>query len=92
MVPLDGGLSPARRDRRELAASDDGIQAVGLGWGMVGPGVPALAALGRMEEPESRLLDLERVRLDDPSSDRFRPLHIAVAELRAHGFGGRVGR
>ncbi|MGE0555658.1 MAG: BTAD domain-containing putative transcriptional regulator, partial [Gemmatimonadales bacterium] len=76
--------------RRELAASDHGIQAVGLGWGMLGPGVAALAAMGRMDELESRLLDLERVALDDHSSDRYRAIRTAVEELRVHGFGDRA--
>ena len=33
----------------ELEAAGEGVRSTGLDWGYLGPGIPALAALGRIE-------------------------------------------
>jgi DNA-binding SARP family transcriptional activator len=73
--------------RLELAASEEAVGSLGLGWGFVGPGVPALAALGRFDALERRLEELRH----GPALEGGRPagptaLLTAATELRAHGF------
>jgi DNA-binding SARP family transcriptional activator len=71
----------------ELAATEQARRAVGLGWGHSGAGVPPLAALGRIEDLERRLVELRHgPGLDGGGSAGLRSLLTAVEELRAHGF------
>ncbi len=72
---------------RELEVTEETVRAHGLGWGFVGPGIPGLAALGRIDELQRRLEELQ----DAPSLEGGRPagptaLLTAVTELRTHGF------
>lgn len=72
---------------RELEATNEAIRAHGLRWGFLGPGIPALAALGRMDELEHRLEELRHgsaLENDLPAGPTS--LLTAVTELRAHGF------
>jgi len=73
--------------RRELAATDEAIADVGLNWGYLGAGLPALAALGRVASLEQRLEELRVL----PASEDGVPwgrssLLTAATELRAHGY------
>jgi tetratricopeptide (TPR) repeat protein len=72
----------------ELEATDQAIQQVGLAWGFLGPGVPALAALGRFDELEQRLNELRSVELEEGLPGGPTSVQTAITELRAHGFGG----
>ncbi|MGD2068385.1 MAG: BTAD domain-containing putative transcriptional regulator, partial [Gemmatimonadota bacterium] len=71
---------------RELELTDETVEAIGLDWDFNGPGVRALAALGRVDALESRLDELRNV----PASPYGGPrgpasLLAAAAELRVHG-------
>lgn len=71
---------------RELATAEEAIRSDGLDWGFAGPGITALAALGRVDALERRLKELEG---RPPAYGRaLEPAArlAAVAELRAHGF------
>ena len=73
--------------QRELAATDTAVSTIGLGWGFLGAGVPALAALGRFDALERRLAELRHA----PALEGGRPagptaIATAATELRAHGF------
>ncbi|MFW5947129.1 MAG: hypothetical protein ACOCUW_01445, partial [Gemmatimonadota bacterium] len=70
----------------ELEVSEEAIAQEGLDWGFVGPGVPALAALGRVGVLERRL---DGVRELPPAYGAPRgpaAALAAVTELRTHGF------
>ena len=71
---------------RELATAEEAIRIDGLDWGFAGPGITALAALGRVDALERRLKELEG---RPPAYGRaLEPAArlAAVSELRAHGF------
>ena len=71
---------------RELATAEGAIRSDGLDWGFAGPGITALAALGRVDALERRLKELEG---RPPAYGRaLEPAArlAAVSELRAHGF------
>ena len=73
--------------QRELAASDTAVSKIGLGWGFLGAGVPALAALGRFDALERRLAELRHApRLEGGRAAGPTALFTAATELRAHGF------
>jgi TolB-like protein/tetratricopeptide (TPR) repeat protein len=72
--------------RRELAATDAAIRTIGLDWGFVGPGVPALAALGDVEALEHRVARLNVLAPTYGAPPGVAALRAGVAELRAHGF------
>jgi TolB-like protein len=73
--------------RRELASTEEAIRAVGISWGFLGPGVPALAALGRIEDLELRLDELRDARpLEYGIPAGPASLLTAATELRTHGF------
>lgn len=71
---------------QELAAAEEAIRTDGLDWGHTGPGIPVLAALGRIDALERRL---EQLNARPPAYGM--PLGpvarlTAVRELRVHGF------
>jgi DNA-binding SARP family transcriptional activator len=71
---------------KELEVTDETVREIGLDWDFVGPGVRALAALGRVEALEERLAEVQGM----PTTIYGQPraanaLTAAVAELRAHG-------
>jgi tetratricopeptide (TPR) repeat protein len=70
----------------ELAATDEAIARIGLAWGFLGPGVPALAALGRIDALERRIGELQHVALEGGTPGGPTALATAVIELRAHGY------
>lgn len=73
--------------RREMETAERAIRSDGLDWGYTGPGVPALAALGRLDALELRLQELRNLPpLDDGVPREAAALLAAVVELRAHGF------
>lgn len=73
--------------RRELEASERGIRVLGLDWDFAGPGVRALAALGRIDALTERI---DALRAMPPSAYGVprgpAALLAAATELRAHGF------
>ena len=70
----------------ELQAAEEGIRSSGLAWGYMGPGVPALAALGRLDALERRLDELRGLPpLDDGVPRALASLLGAAVELRVHG-------
>ncbi|MDX1394828.1 MAG: BTAD domain-containing putative transcriptional regulator [Gemmatimonadota bacterium] len=71
----------------ELRVAERGMELVGPGYGHLGPGVPALAALGRLDALEQRLDALRNApALEGDAPAGIRALYTAIVELRAHGF------
>ncbi len=83
---LTAAYHQAGEYERELKATNDAIQTCGLAWGFTGPGVGALAALGRFEDLEQRLDEMRGVSLEQGRPGAETSLLTAVTELRAHGF------
>jgi tetratricopeptide (TPR) repeat protein len=79
--------------RGELEATERGIQVLGLDWDFAGPGVRALAALGRTDALTERIDALRAMPPTPYGAPRGAVAVLAAAtELRAHGFGGEARR